>query len=291
VGLIVPPTSSAGLLGVFLDGLRRSFQLRLLVPLYLSSLALGLVQTWPLFGNGAALRSPFLGRLATGGTDTLPDLFIGSPAAAGSAAAWSGTLLLLAVIYGLLYNFFGGGILSVWAGTRPFWPGCRRTFWTFTALGTLLLALACVLALTLALLGGFAGFRAQLIVLLVLLQVLNVLGEYARAIAAVHDRRNPFALLGASAGFCVRNAPGVLALALLGVLLHVALGASYLAVAGLLGASPLVVLWQQLAALLWVWIKLLRLGWAVSYVRTVDDERRTMSLEQPVPAAASMTNG
>ncbi|HSH80663.1 MAG TPA: hypothetical protein VLA19_19205, partial [Herpetosiphonaceae bacterium] len=112
-----------------------------------------------------------------------------------------------------------------------------------------------------------------------------------RAIAVAHDRRNPFALFGASAAFCIRNAPGVLALALLGVLLHVALGASYLALAGLLGASPLVVLWQQLAALLWVWVKLLRLGWAVSYVRTVDDERRTTRLEQRVPTAASMTNG
>ncbi len=287
MGLIVRPTPKAGLARVFLNGLRCSSRLRLLVPLYLSGLALGLVQTWPLLGGGIGLSNPFLGRLATGCTDTLLDLLIGSPAAPGAAAAWSGALLLLAAVYGLLYNFFSGGILSVWAGTRPFWPGCRRTFWTFTALGTLLLALAFLLALSLALLGGFAGLRTGILALLVLLQVLNVLGEYARAIAVVQDRHNPFALLARSAQFCIRNAGGVLALALLGMLLHAALAASYLAVAGLLGASPLVVLWQQLAALLWVWIKLLRLGWAVSYVRTVDDKRRTTIDERPVPAVAS----
>lgn len=271
MGLSAPTALIAALPRVFLDGLRRASRLQLLAPLYLAGLVLGLVQTWPLvLAGGNALRNPFLGRLAGGGTDVLVDLFIARPGTIGNAAAWGGALVPLTLIYGLLYNFFAGGILSAFAGTRPFWAGCRRTFWSFTGLGTLLPALALVLVLPIALLGGFPNMWTRLIVIGVLLQLLNILGEYARVIAVVQDRRNPFALLSLSARFCARNMLGVLALALLGLLLHLALAALYLALAVSFGASPLVVIWQQLVALGWVWIKLLRLAWAVSFVGADD---------------------
>ncbi len=63
---------------VLLNGLRQSLRIRLLWPLYLCGLALGLLQTWPLLiaaANGA-LFDPFLGYLARGGGDALADLAI-----------------------------------------------------------------------------------------------------------------------------------------------------------------------------------------------------------------------
>jgi len=258
------------------DGLRHARRIWLIVPLYLVGLVLGLVQVWPLLiaGGQDGLRNPFLAELVSGGSDALVELFIGSPAAPTQALAWAGSALLLAQLFGLAYTFFSGGMLSVVAGTLPFWAGCRRFFWSFLGLGALLVVLAAVLIFIAGLGGsGLGDLNAGLLVGLLLVQALNVVGEYARAIAVARDRRTPFVLLGAALTFCLRNLGGVLALALLGLLLHAAVAALYVGLAQLpLGIGALVV--QQLIVLLWLWVKLLRLAWALSYVSAARSDLR-----------------
>ena len=257
---------------IIAGGVRLASHPRLLLPLYVCSLLLGLLQTWPLgiaVARGA-LRNPFLDDLAGGGTDALANLFIANPQWFATVGLWSVVLLGLGGVFGLLYNFFAGGILSVYAGARPFWSGCRRYFWTFTGLGVVLMLLALLLVVVLLILRSLLGNGVTLALALVLLQLVNVLGEYARALAVVRDRRNPAALLAAAGAFCLPRIPGVLLLALVGLLLHAGLLAVYRLGAGALGASPLVVAWQQLAVLAFIWIKLLRLAWAVRYTQLAD---------------------
>jgi hypothetical protein len=256
------------------DGLRRAQKLWLILPLYLVGLALGLVQAWPLLiaGGPNGLRNPFLDELVVGGSDALIDLFLGSAAAPTQALAWAGSALLLAQLFGLAYTFCSGGMLSVAAGELSFWAGCWRFFWSFLGLGAMLVLLAALLLLMAGLAGAtLGGANLGLVAGLLLLQLLNLVGEYARAIAVVRRRRNPFVLLGAALSFCLHHLAGVLALALLGLLLHAAVVVLYLELAGLpLGVGALVV--QQLIVVLWLWVKLLRLTWALSYVSAVDGE-------------------
>src|SRR5215470_15475217 len=184
---------------VLIGGLRQATRLRLLWPLYLCGLVLGLLQTWPLLVGVArgALFNPFLDYLARGGGDALADLGIASTSAFGTIAGlWAFAALALTVLFGLAYNFFSGGILSVWAGTRPFWAGCRHMFWAFAGLGVLLVSLAALALGVAALMGGVLGISGALIVAAVLLQLINLAGEYARAVAVAHERCNPFVLLG-----------------------------------------------------------------------------------------------
>jgi hypothetical protein len=251
----------------FTHGLWRALRhWRVLLPLYLLGLLLGLLQAWPLLSAGA-LYNPFLNDLATGGSDALVNLFLGSPAAAAPAGAWLVIALLLAGLFSLGYNFFAGGILSVYTGRRAFWAGCRSSFWSFLALGALLLILLALAASVAGLLGIALGPRVAALAALLLIQLINVVGEYARAIAVVRERRNPFVLLGAAVAFCARHLGGVLALALLGLLLHTALAALFVLASGALAASLLAMLLQQIVALAWLWVKLLRLAWAASYVQ------------------------
>jgi hypothetical protein len=255
----------------------------LLLPLYLCSLALGLLQNWPLglAASRGALRNPFVAELARGSGDAVATLFMGNPSAAALAGVWGFAALLGAMFLGLAYNFFAGGILSAYAGTGRFWAGCRSTFWSFTGLGLLLALLAGLIVAVSAVLSSFLGVRSGVIMGLALLQLLNVLGEYARALAVTRGRRNPFVLLGTAVGFSVGHLPGVLLLALIGLLLHLGLAALYSVVAGLLGASPLLPLWGQSIVFAWLWVKFLRLGWALSYTETSDTEQATAT---PVPA-------
>jgi hypothetical protein len=254
------------IMSAFASGFERASRVWLLAPIYLCSLLLGLLQTWPLALSGA-LDNPFLGQLAAGDTDALVNLFLARPSAGATAGLWTFGLVLLVPIYGLLYNFFAGGILAVYAGTASFWAGCRRMFWTFTGLGLLLVMIAIFVLVITAVIGVAAGPGAGVIVGLVLLQIANLLGEYARAQAVIRDRRNPFVLLGLTLRFCVRHMPGVLLFGLLGLLLHLGLAVLHSQVVAATGASPLAVLWQQLVAFAWLWIKFLRLAWALSLVQ------------------------
>ncbi|HEU5099857.1 MAG TPA: hypothetical protein VFU22_12590 [Roseiflexaceae bacterium] len=265
-------------------GLTQARRAWLILPLYLVGLALGLLQAWPLLvAGGNALHNPFLDQLVSGGSDALLDLFIGSPAAAPQALAWAGSSLLLAQLFGLAYTLFSGGMLSVAAGKNSFWSGCRRFFWSFLGLGAVLVLLAALL-LVFAGLGGTTLGRANtgLLIGLLLLQLLNVVGEFARAIGVARDRRNPFVLFGAALAFCLRHPGGVLALGLLGALLHIAVIVLYLGLAQLpLGVGALLA--QQLIVLLWLWIKLLRLTWALSYVSSLDAD----ATHTPMPDGVS----
>jgi branched-subunit amino acid transport protein AzlD len=271
--------------GALTGGLRQARRVWLILPLYMVGLILGLVQTWPLLvaGSRDGLRNPFLAELAAGGSDAVLDLFIGSAAARTQALVWAAAALLLTPVFGLAYSYFSGGMLSVAAGTLPFWMGCRRFFWSFLGLGMLLVTLG-VLAVWIASLGGIwlGSLKTGLLVGLLLVQALNIVGEYARAIAVVRRRRNPFVLFGAALAFSVRHLGGVLALALLGLLLHGAVAALYIGLGNVpIGAGALVV--QQFVVLLWLWVKLLRLTWALSYVAYGDRNgtQRTANDDEP----------
>jgi hypothetical protein len=264
----------AGFRQALVDGLRRALrQPQLLLPLYLCGLLLGLVQTWPLLvalGNGA-LYNPFLGELATGGGDALANLFLGDPVAPGSAALWGLLALPLTALFSLAYNVFSGGILSIYTGRRRFWDGCRHNCWSFMALGALLLLLVVLVVVASALLATLFGGRVGLIFALLALQIIGALGEYARAIAVVYDRRNPFVLLARAFSFFVRHLGGALLFALLGLLIYGGLALLYTLAAGPLAQLAVaLLLWQQLALLAGIGLKLLRLAWAVSYVHSAE---------------------
>lgn len=260
------------------NGLRDARRFRLLLPLYLAGLLLGLFQAWPLLVAGVrgGLSNPFVNDLAAGGADALVNLFLGNPTAGAGAGIWALLLLPVTALFSLAYNFFSGGILSAWAGTRPFWAGCRRTFWSFTGLGLLLIVLALLCITLAALLGSLVGGQVTLIIAALLIQLLNLAGEYARALAVARDRLDPIALFRAGLRFSVR--PGALALGALGLLLHVGLAALFGAIQGAVGGGLLAVLIQQLAVLAWLWIKLLRLAWALGYVRAADS-RQALGME------------
>lgn len=267
------------------EGLERSRRIWLLLPLYLFGLILGLVQTWPL-GMAAlndGLRNPFLDRLVTGGADALGDLFISNTSVAAPAGAWVALTLPLLWLFSLAYNFFSGGMLSAAVGTRPFWAGCRRTFWSFCALGIMLILLAAIIAGGVSALGVTFGFDATVIAIIVfvLLQLLNLVGEYARAVAVARDRRNPFVIFGAAIAFCARRFVGVLMLAVFGLLLNVVLVAIYVLINPIIGNSPLAIVLQQFCVMGWLWVKFVRLLWALAYVRASDNRTRPVFPESP----------
>src|SRR5206468_12984238 len=142
-----------------------------ILPLYLTGLLLALVQTWPLLANrNQALYNPFLGELAAGGSDAYISLFLSGPTRAGQTlGAWVSIALLFGLLFALAYNFYSGGAVSVYAGTRPFWAGCRRTFWAFIGLGALLLVLLALAIILAALFGLALGTGGAAIVALLLI--------------------------------------------------------------------------------------------------------------------------
>lgn len=256
-----------------IDGVRAAMRLHLLLPLYACLLLLGLLQTWPLWSAGSrALRNPLLGELAGGNFDTLVDLLLDNPAGLATAGTWAGVLLPLTLLGGLVYAFFAGGVLSAYTGTRSFWAGCRRFWWSFLALGGLLFVWLIQIVVLAAITAFAAGGPAALVVALVALGTLNVVGEYARALGVINDRRNPFVLLGSAARFCVRHIGGVLALTLLAALLYGLLVGIYTLLVRLLGASLLSIVVQQVLVFGTLWIKALRLALAARYIAST---RRT----------------
>jgi hypothetical protein len=246
----------------FRAGLRRAARPLLVLPLYLTGLLLGLLQAWPALRAGAA--GPLLGDLAAGSDDALALLFIADPGAlAPLTLLWAAGALVAAAAYGLAYGFFSGGILGAWAGA-PFWAACRRFFLGFTALGLLLLLMAALAIVAAVIVGVALGFGSALVTAIVLLQLIGLWGEYGRAAAVAAGRANPIVALGAGARAIARRPVAALALAALGLLLHVAVAAAYGAAGPRMGWwAPLA---QQAAALAWVWVKLLRLGWAAAVV-------------------------
>lgn len=254
-------TTMQSFLAALRGGLTNAARLRLVLPLYLSGLALGLLQAWP--AALAAGSGPLLEGLAAGDWDALTLLAIADgEALAPVALLWVVGALAAALAFGGAYNLFSGGILSVWAG-RGFWAGCRRHFWGFVGLGALLVLLAILALLAAGLVGAAAGFGAATLTALALLELVNIWGEYGRAAAVAADRASPLAALGRAARLIARRPLGVLALAALGALLHLSIWGAYNALAGRAGwAAPLL---QQAAALAWAWVKLLRLGWASAY--------------------------
>jgi hypothetical protein len=255
-------TMMHGFLAALRGGLARAAQLRLALPLYMAGLLIGLAQAWP--APLVAREGPLLDLLAGGELDALTYLLAGdSGASAPQLLLWVALALLGALLLAGLYNFFSGGILSVWAG-GPFWAGCRRFFWCFVAIGSLLVILLVLAMVAVGFVAAAAGFTAAAAVGLVLVQLIGLLGEYARAAAIAADRANPIAALAAGGRQIVRRPLGILALAALGVLLHASISAAYNALGGHAGWGAPVL--QQAAAFGWVWVKLLRLGWAAAYM-------------------------
>lgn len=254
---------------VGLTGLRWSLRWRLLLPLYVTGLLFGALQSWPLLLAGRQLTNPQLDAVAGGGFDALVNLLLGSRTAleqAGlSAALWLAISLLLVPLYGLAYNFLAGGILSAWAGTQDFWAGCRHHFWPFVGLSLLLLLTAGLVGLGTLGLVLLLGWPALLLGL-GLLGLLNVWGELARSVAVAQAEGNPLKLVGLAFGFGLRHWGGVLLLAGLGLGLPLLVSLAYGAVSPFVGGTLVAVLVQQLTVLLWVWLKLLRLAWALGYV-------------------------
>jgi hypothetical protein len=253
-----------------IDGFRAALRLRLLLPWYGCLLLIGLLQTSPLWSaGGRALYNPMLADLAGGGGDLLVDLFLDNPSGRAAAGTWALALLPLTLLSGVVYTYFAGGVLGEYTGKHTFWAGCRRNWWSFLGLGALIFA-AAAMVVAVALLSALAlGGTAGLVVALLGLALLNVVGEYARAIGVVHDRHNPLVLLGQAAVFCVRHFGGVLVLALLAVLLNALLLGVYLLLSPIAGASPLLIMAQQLLVFGTLWIKALRLALAARYVMTI----------------------
>ena len=262
---------------VFARGLASALHGRVLIPLYLCNLLLGLLQTWPLglsIANGA-LHSSFLPQMLSGGGDALSQLFLGSTSAPWVAGAWGALLLPLAGVFGLAYCFFTGGVLQSWnqrdatnvavPAPRSYWGACRRYFWPLVGQGLLLLI---ILGILLAISGAVGrvinvAVGAFLAVLFILL--LDLIGMYGRALAVARDIRNPFRLIGGAFLFLLHHLPGIVVLLILGILLRAIVFGLGTLVSGVLGASPLVVIWQQLLLFALLWVKFLQLAWALHY--------------------------
>jgi hypothetical protein len=276
-------------------GLRNSKSLKLMLPLYLAGLLIGLFQLWPLAWllDQQLSRSPFLDRLVLSELSSFINFVLGSPdqMLVGSIfSIWLLISLFLPIVFGVFYNVLSGGMLSASNGMLPFWAGCLRYFWSFNALGIILLVAALIVMGTATVLANLFNSLNFVILIcgLVLLQLLNLLGEYARAIAIVRQRRNPFVLFGAALVFCARRLPGALVFGSFGLLLNIALAAFYWYGSQAISQPILLIVFQQICLFAWVWIKFLRLLWALFYVQNVEVARNSPQNE-PFGAIQSET--
>ena len=244
-----------------------------ILALYGSSLLLSLIQIWPLFGQDA-LHHPLLIPLADRTVDVFVDLVsTTSDVAMPAVAAWSGVAVLLAFVFGMFYNLLSGGIMSAWAGNRPFWQGCRYLFWSLMWLGGMLWVLLLIALAIGSWVGVTFGITAGTIIALTLAQLVNLLGEYARAAAVIYQRRNPFALVANAFRVIVRHLPGALSLGLIGLALHVGIALFYGSVARKSMGFPLTIVLEQGVVLAWLWVKVLRLGWAFGITQATQGSR------------------
>ncbi len=250
-------------------GARRALAFRSILPLYMCSLLLGLMQSWPILSltGSTGLNNPFLLELTQGGTKPYTDLFLGISGSGTVAGLWAFGLLPAGGIFALVYNFVSGGIIGGWLMTeRGFWASSRRFFWSFVGLQFVL----AMVALLIIVFGGSTLLSAPTVIIVVgmtLLQLLNTLGEYARAYVVVTDRRNPFVALGAAVSFAVRHLPRFLLLTIAGVALHAALiGLAWL-LALSLPPTPLSFVWHQMVLAAAVAVKVVRLSWATAFAQ------------------------
>jgi len=241
---------------------------RLWLPLYGLSLLLAVVQTWPLFDN-RALHNPYLGELASGGSEAWLMAALSNPQGASiTAFLYLAAMIAVTALFAGAYNFVSGGVLSVWAGAPSLARGGARYFLSFVVLGLLLILLG-----TLGLAGSgmllAAGFGGAGIAAFVWMQSVNVIGEYARALAIDRRRRNPFAISAQSIGFVARRFVPVALLAVLGVMAQAALLAALAFINPAVTAlSPwLALVVQQIIVFGLLWIKMLRLALAAQMVR------------------------
>lgn len=281
---------------VFLGGLRSALHLRVLLPLYVSNLLIGLIQTWPLVDGvtGGGLYSTFLSNLVTGGTDAFVQLILGNARAPIFTVIWGVLLLLLTALFWLLYCFFTGGVLSTWLndGLGEGYPSapsrglsylnaCRRYFWSFVGLGTLLLIILGFCLTVVGILSRLVGSIPGTILAFLALALINMVGEYGRAIAVARDIRNPIRLLGGAVRFCIGHLPGVVLLTICGLALRFAVIAAGVVVARQFGASPAVVVWQQIVLIVSLWGKFLLLAWALQYVAIFTPASAPTPVDEP----------
>lgn len=273
-------------------GLRNSKYVKFVLPLYLASLLIGLIQIWPLAWllDRELSKSPFLDNLILSDLSGFANFALGSdnPALMGTVfSIWALISICLPLVFGVIYNFLSGGMLSASNGMHSFWAGCWRYFWSFNALGVMLvLAALIIIGLATSLTMMLPTFSALiLVVALVLLQLLNLVGEYARAIAVIRQRLNPFVLFGAALAFCARHLPGVLVFGAFGLLLNIALAAFYWYSSQALSQGILLIILQQLCLFAWIWIKFLRLLWALFYVQNgeVSRNRHVEAIQPEAP--------
>lgn len=261
--LTKPTTTKSLILGT-----RRALGFRSILPLYMCSLLLGLMQSWPILSltKSTGLNNPFLLEITRGGTKPYTDLFLGIPGSGTVAGLWAFGLLPAGGIFALVYNFISGGIISGWLmSDRGFWASSRRFFWSFLGLQFVL----AMVALLVIVFGGstLLSSPTTIIVSITVLQLLNTLGEFARAYVVVMDRRNPFVALGAALSFAVRHLPRFLLLSIAGVALHaVLIGLAWL-LALSLPPTPLSFVWHQMVLAAAIAVKLMRLSWATVFAQ------------------------
>lgn len=251
-------------------GLRSVLHMRTLLPLWLGTFILGLLQSWPLWLAGERLlQRPFLDKVGDGGFDMLVDFLLKNDQFTAQVPIWLGLQIPVFIIQHVIYAICAGGMLSVYLAKADFGRGSTRFALPFIGLDiilTLLIILAIIPNVVLPALGQNNFWFIPSVIIIVLL---GIIGEYARASAIVHERRNPFVIFGQALSFCARHLPGVALLALLSTLaLLLVLG-----IATMLPSTPgltwINVIIQQVIILVLIWIKALRLAWAGHYVQAV----------------------
>jgi hypothetical protein len=109
---------------------------------------------------------------------------------------------------------------------------------------------------------------AGLVLVALLISLVNLLGEYTRAVVVLHEERNAFKSLWLAFQFGTRHLLGVMMLSLAGLVLQGLVLQLYLSLPDTARGTLLGVILQQLVILLLLWLKQLRLSWALSYVQT-----------------------
>ena len=249
-------------------GLRSALHFPTLLPLWISTFILGWLQSWPIWLAGEQLiQRPFLGQLASGGTDMLVDLFLKNDSLSMQAPIWLSLQIPILIIQHIMYAICAGGMLSVYLANGEFASKSRRFALPFIGLD-ILLTILLVIIISLGAAGVvIAKSNVWIIPALVMIILLGIIGEYARAIAVVRDRRNPFVIFGQALSFCIHHFAGVALLAIISSIMFVLVLFGYSLIPSIAGLPWLALVLQQMVIFVIVWIKALRLAWAGQYVQ------------------------